>query len=291
MRDSIAGSLGLTALAILIVAKVLATSFSISSGGSGGVFAPSLAIGAMLGAVVGQGTAELFPGLELNTACFALVGMGAFFAGVSKTPIAAILLVSEMTGGYVLLAPLMLVSVVNLMLSTRWTMYESQVPGIADSPAHKGDYVVDVLEGVRVSEVLDEARRPTLISEKATLRQALEIVGHAEGTYFPVVDDTQRLIGIFSLSDVRRIYRVDHVEDVVIVRDFMVERVVTTSPDQTLEDALRTMNEYAIAEVPIVDDEDEGRVIGMLTRNGLGLAYQRRLRELRLQAAGPDLYG
>jgi CIC family chloride channel protein len=283
IQGSIEGRIGTVALLVLILAKILATSFSISSGGSGGVFAPSLAIGAMLGALMGSMGAAAFPGLGVNPSSFALVGMGAFFTGVSKTPIAAILMVSEMTGGYELLAPLMLVSVANMLMSTRWTMYKSQVPGLVDSPAHSGDFVVDVLEGMRVEALLDEARKPTLVSERATLRQALEIVGNAAGTYFPVVDENQRMVGIFSLSDVRRIYGVSNIEDLVIVRDFMVERVETVTPEDGLDAALKILNERSIHELPIVDSEDAGLVLGMMTRNVLGVAYQKRLRALRLR--------
>ena len=224
MRGAIAGQIAIGALLLLIAAKIVGTSLTISSGGSGGVFAPSLAIGALLGATVGQVAVEAFPDLGFNPACFALVGMGGFFAGVAKTPIAAILMVCEMTGGYELLAPLMLVSVVHVMLATRWTMYDSQVQGLVDSPAHHGDFVVDVLEQMTVDDVLAHARQPTLISDRATLRQALEIVSQAAGTYFVAVDENQRMVGIFSLSDVRRMHGARNIEDLVIVRDFMVDR-------------------------------------------------------------------
>ena len=109
METAISGGLTIPVLIVLILAKIVATTATISSGGSGGVFAPALAIGALLGAAVGQGAASLFPGLDINPAAYALVGMGGFFAGVAKVPITAVIMVSEMTGSYTLLAPLMLV--------------------------------------------------------------------------------------------------------------------------------------------------------------------------------------
>jgi CIC family chloride channel protein len=144
--DSIRGSIPLQLLALLIGGKILATSFSIGSGGSGGMFAPSLAIGAMLGSTVGQLAQQLPFGAELDPSSFALVGMGGFFAGVAKTPVAATIIVCEMTGSYALLTPLMLVGVVHVLLARRWTLYESQVEGLVDSPAHAGEFVVVVLE-------------------------------------------------------------------------------------------------------------------------------------------------
>ena len=141
MTGSIASELAISTMAILVIGKVFATSFTISSGGSGGVFAPMLAIGALLGAIVGQVGAELFPDWQVYPGSFALVGMGGFFAGVAKTPITSVIIVSEMTGSYGLLLPLMLVAVVHLMLARSWGIYATQVPGPADSPAHYGDFV------------------------------------------------------------------------------------------------------------------------------------------------------
>ncbi|MEX1024454.1 MAG: chloride channel protein [Planctomycetota bacterium] len=281
MQSAIAGSLGLSVMAILVAAKIFGTAFTIGSGGTGGLFAPSLAIGALLGSIVGQAAEALFPELGIQPGAFALVGMGGFFAGVAKTPIAAILIVSEMTGGYALLAPLMLVSVLHLLFARKWSLYESQVESPVDSPAHTGDFVVDVLERVRVRELLDGARRPTLVHADTTLRRALEIVSTSSGYYFPVVDDADQLVGIFSLTDVRRMFQETAIADLVIVRDFMVENVVTTRPDATLSEALEALNEHGLHELPVVAIDDPRRVLAMLTRNNLGAAYHRRLHALR----------
>lgn len=281
MHGSIAGRIGIGAMAVLVVAKILATSFSIASGGSGGVFAPSLAIGGLVGAIVGQASASLFPGLGIEPASYALVGMGAFFAGVAKTPIAAIIIVCEMTGGYELLAPLMLASVVHLLLATRWTIYDTQVTGVVDSPAHAGDFVVDVLARMRVADLMAEARPPQKIAQDTTLRRALDLVAQATGYYFPVVDGEGRLVGIFSLSDVRRIFQEMAVADLVIVRDFMVEAVVTVTPEDDLNGALQKLNEHGLHEIPVVDSGDPRRVLAMLTRHNLGAAYNRRLQALQ----------
>jgi len=281
MEASIAGEMAIITMVVLVVAKIMATSFAIASGGSGGVFAPSLAIGALLGAIVGKIAQHLFPGLDISPACFALVGMGGFFAGVAKTPIAAIIIVCEMTGSYGLLAPLMLVSVLHLLLANRWTIYDTQVNAPVDSPAHMGDFVVDVLERMRVADLLKNAREPSLVSENTTLRKALDIVSTASGNYFPVVDRAERLVGIFSLSDIRRIFQETAVADLVIVRDFMVDRVVTVTPGDDLNNALAILNEHGLHEIPVVDATDPRRVIAMLTRNNLGAAYHKKLRELR----------
>ncbi len=279
--SAISGELALSALLVLALAKILATSFTISSGGSGGVFAPALAIGALLGAAVGQFAHELFPTLVQHPAAFALVGMGGFFAGVAKVPIASVVMVSEMTGGYDLLAPLMLVAVVHLMLSRGWTMYRAQVTRQIDSPAHVGEFVIDVLQSMKVSDVLKDVRPPRLIHEDVTLRGAMKIVADSHETHFPVVDDEDALVGIFSLTDLRRIFLEEAVGDFVIVRDFMIDQVVTVTLEDSLHDVQRLMTRRGVNAIPVVDTEDRRRVLALLERNSIGTAYNEELRRLK----------
>jgi len=286
MGACLAGSLPLLTLALLVPAKILGTSLTIASGGSGGVFAPSLALGALCGALVGGWGAHAFPDLPIEPACYALVGMGGFFAGVAKTPITAIVIVCEMTGSYGLLAPLMLVAVLHLLLSQRWTIYETQVDGLVDSPAHTGDFVVDALDGLRVADVLPDAHPPETVRENATLRQVLDLVATARSYYYPVVDAEGRMTGIVSLSDVRRIFRASEVDGIVIARDIMVEEVVRVTPETDLNAALRTMNEHGLHELPVVPSDDPRRVLAMLTRQTVSKTYHERLRRLRRPAGG-----
>jgi CIC family chloride channel protein len=119
------------------------------------------------------------------------------------------------------------------------------------------------------------------VAQDATLREALAIVSTAYGSYFPVVDERGELTGIFSLSDVRRIFLETDVHDIVIVKDFMVDHVVRVKREDTLDHALRAMNELAVHAIPVVDSTDDRRVVGMLTRTSIGAAYHRRLQELR----------
>jgi CIC family chloride channel protein len=264
-----------------LLAKIAATTATISSGGSGGVFAPALAIGALLGAAVGQGAAELFPGLDINPAAYALVGMGGFFAGVAKVPITAVIMVSEMTGSYTLLAPLMLVAVIHTLLSQKWSMYEAQVNSPVDSPAHAGDFVVDVLESLSVKEVIAELEEPHLILETTTLRKVLKTVSDSRESYFPVVDKDERLVGIFSLTDLRRIFLEEVAQDVVITRDFMVDNVVTASMEEDLHTVFTRMTTNRINALPVLRGDGERRVLCILDRNDIGRAYDRRLQEMR----------
>ncbi|HRV80953.1 MAG TPA: chloride channel protein, partial [Planctomycetota bacterium] len=278
MKSSVAGDLTPKLIVILILAKILATSLSIASGGSGGVFAPALAIGALVGSGVGQLAHGIMPSVQPGA--FALVGMGGFFAGAAKTPIAAVVMVSEMTGGYHMLAPLMLVAVVHTLLSTRWTMYKSAVASPINSPAHAGDFVIDVLQSLRVRDVLGEIRPPTLIHEDVTLHGAMRIVSESHETHFPVIDD-EGLVGIFSLTDLRRIFLENVIEDMIIVGDFMTDQVVTAKLDDSLHDVQRMMTRKGVNAVPVVDSENPRRVLALLERNMIGRAYNEKLAALK----------
>ncbi|MCP4223785.1 MAG: chloride channel protein, partial [Actinomycetia bacterium] len=214
IKSAIEGDLAPKLIIVLLLGKILATSLSVASGGSGGVFAPALAIGALVGAGVGTIAHTMIPGIQPGA--LALVGMGGFFAGAAKTPIASVVMVSEMTGGYHMLAPLMLVAVIHTLLSVRWTLYTSQVPSPINSPAHAGEFVIDVLQSMKVEDVLEEVRQPTLIHEDVTLRGAMRIVAESHETHFPVIDD-EGLVGIFSLTDLRRIFLEEVITDMVIV--------------------------------------------------------------------------
>lgn len=139
IQMAIDGQLTMSLMLLLCVGKIFATSFTISSGGSGGVFAPSLFIGAMLGGAFGLACEKFFPDTIHHPATFVLVGMGGMFAGVARVPLTAMLMVCEMTGSYNLLVPLMLVCIINVaILAPQWTLYEQQVLTLEDSPAHRG---------------------------------------------------------------------------------------------------------------------------------------------------------
>ncbi|GAB4252799.1 chloride channel protein [Deferrisoma sp.] len=277
IQAALHGRMALWVMLVVCLAKILATSFTISSGGSGGVFAPSLVIGAMLGGAFGLTAESLFPALVQDPRAYVLVGMAGFFAGVSNTPVATLIMVSELTGNYGLLAPLMLVSVAAMLTARATTIYEKQVPGRVDSPAHLGDLVVDVLEGIRVRDLEDQGRRPTPVSEDLPLPQILECIAAADTAYYPVVDGEGRMTGIFSVNDIRRILNEDLPPNLVIARDIAVPRVITATPDEPLSQVLRKLSSRGLEEIPVVDPADPGRVLYMLSRRSVLARYTREL--------------
>lgn len=272
-------------LLLLCAGKIIATSLTISSGGSGGVFAPSLFIGAMLGGAYGQFCNQLFPDAIAHPEAFVLVGMGGFFAGIARVPLTAMLMVCEMSGSYGLLVPLMLVCIVHTaILSSKWSLYEEQVPAMIDSPAHQGDFVIDVLEQIHVGDVFDRNAHLDVVPEDMPLPKILALASRSNSNYFPVVDEQSRLTGIFSLRDLRAVLTGDGAGPLILATDIASQPVLTVNPEDDLHTALRRFTQKNIDEIPVVARDAPDRILGMLGRRELINAYHDRVTELQTPA-------
>jgi CIC family chloride channel protein len=236
----------------------------------------------MLGGAFAGLCNELRPDVIQQPEAFVLVGMGGFFAGVAKVPLTAVLMVCEMTGSYGLLVPLMLVSIINVaVLSSRWTLYEEQVPTIVDSPAHQGDFIVDVLEQIHVRDVVDTSRKIDLVPQQTPLPKILRLAALSKSSYFPVVDDEEALVGIFSLRDLRSVLTGDRAGALVVALDIATQPVLTVVPCDDLHTALRRFTQKNIDDIPVVSVDDSRRVLGMLSRRDLIAAYHERVTALQ----------
>jgi chloride channel protein, CIC family len=270
--------MGVSLLLVLALVKIVATSLTISSGGSGGVFGPSILIGGMLGGACGKFLNYCLPGLSIDTAAFVLVGMGGFFAGVSKTPLTSIVMVSEMTGSYSLLVPLMLACALNMAISRRWTIYEEQVPTPIDSPAHQGDFVVDVLEQLTVKGVGFRSQGVQMIPASMPFHELIHLVARSSETLFLVIDGQGKLTGIFTLHDLRIALVGAEWGPLVLADDLARRPVLSVTPNDNLHTALRRMTELNIDEIPVVDPRNLAILLGLLSgpysQLTLGLRWQ-----------------
>ena len=274
-----AASLSIWVLLAIAGFKIITTSLSISSGGSGGVFGPSMVIGGCLGAAVGKLFHGWWPEVVTDPEPFVIVGMAGFFAGVARAPFSTILMVSEMTGDYKLLLPTMWVATVCFLLNRRWTLYDKQVPTRLDSPAHRGDFIVDVLEGIRVEDVYQRGRKVRMVPEGTSLDDIVHTLAITSQRYFPVVDDKGLMVGIFSAEDVRSYLFDDAIWRVANARDVMVGKIVSVTPDDDLNTALRRFTALNVDELPVVDPDEPRRLIGMIRRKETIHAYNDRLVE------------
>lgn len=272
-QEAIDGTLPLKILLIICFGKILTTSMTLPSGGSGGTFGPSIVIGAALGGAFGYIVWKLFPGQISDPANYVMVGMVGIVTATSKTPIAALIMVSEMTGGYALLVPTALVSAIAYLFSERVSIYEEQVKGRVDSPAHTGAFMVDILQGLRIQDVMQKKKKVFTIPESARLRDIWEVVQSSTALYFPVVNEQEEMTGIISIDDLRSLLFEGHMADLLIAKDFATKDVISLVPDEDLSSALRKFTMKNLDELPVIKGEDSKKVLGMLSRRDIISKY------------------
>jgi len=284
VQQAINNELSLQLMAILVLAKIVATTLTISSGGSGGVFGPSLYIGAMVGGVCGNLFDQLWPGLSLvNPSAFVLVGMGGFFAGIAKVPLAALIMVAEMTGSYGLLVPMMLVCTITYVCTAHSLLYEEQVASRIESPVHRGEMQVDLLDGLYVRE-LPLRTDVQCLKSHVPLRDILPMIPETEQNYFPVLEEEGRMIGIFSLDDIRQVLYHGHLGDLVIAADIALDDFLYLTPDEDLHSALKKFTERNLDELPVVEPQTM-HYLGMLSRREVIRLYNERREEMESQTS------
>ncbi len=273
-------------LLTLAVGKVLTTSFSIGSGGSGGVFGPSVVIGGAMGGVVGIVFHHLMPGVVTEPGAFVVVGMAGFFAAVSNTPISTIIFVSEMTNSYHLLMPSLLVCSVSYLASKRWTIYEKQAKSKVDSNAHAGDFFVDILQTIKVRDLAKLIKKVTLVPEDMSFARFKTFFSETKQHYFPVINADERLVGIFSSTDIRGVLFAKEIEELVVMKDICVEDIITTNMAEDLNSVLQKFTTKNIDSLPVVQEDDNGILIGMLNRREVIAFYNESILKMKNRAAG-----
>ena len=276
---AIDAKISLSVMLIVAIAKIFATSFTIGSGGSGGVFAPSLVIGAMLGGLFGGISHFFFPEIitEPTMSAFVLVGMAAFFAGAAKVPIAAILMISEMAGSYSLLVPLMLTSVVAYALSGGWTIYEKQEKTRKESPAHRREFMVDILEGIKVEDAY--TKDVLTIPGDKTVKEGLYFAERTGHITYPVVDEKGKVMGITTIMDLEK--QREQGADYRRIRLMCTKDVIVAYPDEFLEDVLHKMDTYNVGRLPVVkrggeEGERKKELMGIISRSDIIREHCRR---------------
>jgi CIC family chloride channel protein len=275
LQDCMSPQVTVSALLLLVVAlgKILTTSLTIGSGGSGGVFGPSMVIGGCGGGALGLVFHQLWPWLVPHPASFVIVGMAGFFAAAAKTPFSTLVIVSEMTGNYHLLLPALWVCALAFLLSDEQSIYSSQLASRSLSPAHQGDYVREVLAGVQVGQFLKpDQPLPTVLANDALAKviERLSMTGHQA---LPVVDSDQRLLGMVSLEEVHLASLSPHLQPLVLAADLMHSDIVPLRASDRLDRAVELFVENNMSTLPVVDGSPDHRVVGLVQRNEIATAY------------------
>lgn len=266
----------------IMALKIIATSVSIGSGGSGGIFTPSLFIGAAIGA--GMGLLLYNIGLIGHPGAFALVGMAAFVASTTRATLTAIVLLFEMTASYEIILPLMLSCVVAdavCYVFSEHSIYTSKL-------ARKGINIdlgagQDLMRMVKVKEAM--AKEVLTITPDKPLEVALQMIEDTGHMSLPVVNDSGELHGIITWTDVHSA-ALNH-ERHLTVKDYCVTDLITINPENTLDQALDSLGSREISHLPVVDKLQPNKLIGIITKGDIIKAYNRQ-RFLRKKISWKD---
>lgn len=182
--------------------KIVSSTLTIGSGGSAGIFGPSLFIGGMLGAAVGTAAKLILTGTDVHVGSYVVVGMGAFYAGVANAPIAGIVMICEMTGSYILLPPLIIVSIFTFILSKQISFYKNQVENRFKSPAHHWDMRFDVIDATKIEDMQTQLRHLAEIKITQNLNDLLALSQKVHASDFIVINNENVFVGMISLRKI-----------------------------------------------------------------------------------------
>jgi CIC family chloride channel protein len=277
------------ALVLLLVAlgKIATTGFTIGSGGSGGVFGPSMVIGGCGGGALGIFLHWLWPPLAPQPASFVIVGMAGFFAAAAKTPLSTLVMVSELTGNYNLLLPTLWVCAISFLLSDDQSIYSAQVESRSRSPAHTGAYVREVLAGVVVGQFLEPDKPVLALRAGDRLPEVIQRLRNTESSALPVIDDTGRLLGIISQEEVLLASQSPALLPLVVAADLMRGGIQPLLPEDRLDRALELFVESDVLALPVVNNLKEKMVLGVVRRVDISSTYLRYVQGVTAPADDP----
>ena len=258
----------------MIFLKPLATSFTLGSGNSGGVFAPSLFTGAALGGTFGILVEHFFPGATAGPGAFAVVGMAAVFAAAARAPFTAILIVLEMTSDYRMILPLMAGVIISFIFAERMlrdSIYTLKLTrqGIR---LYRGQDV-DVMESVRVEEVMD--RKPDTVPVSMSVQTLSNQFIRSGRHGFPVLNLDGSLHGVVSLQDYRKaVAKAEGGPLQLTVGDIDTQDLVVSYPDESVGQAMRRMAPRDLSRLVVVGREDTHKLLGVIRRADIVRAYE-----------------
>lgn len=263
-------------LLLLVVLKIMATSLTLGSGGSGGVFAPALFIGAMAGGLYGILIHTVFPGHTASPAVYALVGMGACFAGAAHAPITSIFILFEMTDSYEIILPIM-GAVVMSSLIAHWikpeSVYTEKLKRKGVDLSGKGK--VDILKSMVIKNVM--IRDVQTIPQTMSVKELSGLVGTELHTSLPVTNEHEELVGIITYKEIHLGMLRQQEEESIPVKDCMNPDPVVAYPEEPVDEVFKRMKEKYQGIAPVIKPKGPKKVIGIVTYRNIFDAYEKAL--------------
>ena len=259
-----------TLILLAVFAEIFAMSFTLGSGGSGGIFGPCVVTGSMVGAAFGYYAQQMFPATVTNPSSFAIVGMMAFFGGAAKSPLAVIVMVAEMTGGYGLLAPSMVAVIVAYLLTGSLSVFYNQVETVEDSPAHLEEYETLVLKRTLVKDAMTANVKS--LSPRTNLKTVQDLMETDRISGYPIVSE-DKLVGIITRTDILEVEPSRRGEKVVA--DVMSRELHLVRSDEDLFSAMSSMISNGVGRLPVILLNNRDSLVGIITRTDIANAIEK----------------
>ncbi len=270
--EALASEVALSSLAVLVVAKLVATAITIGSGGSGGVFAPSLVLGAAFGGLVGGLLDTSFPDVIANPGAYALVTMGAMVAATTHAPITAIIMIFELTQSIQIIPPLMAACVISTLVSTRLfrdSIYTQKLARRGVDLARDDD--PNVLKALFVRDILDES--PEVVQASAFFDEVIDRIVNSDHSELFVENEAGELVGAIYLREVRKLLQEqEELRSIVVAGDLVEERAVISAADD-LDAAMQHFARGVADELAVVEPSAPTKLVGSVHQREVLAAY------------------
>jgi len=268
------GKLSWAVMLFLVVFKIMATSITIGSGGSGGIFAPSLFLGSMAGGFFGTVVHSLLPGITASVGAYSIVGMAGVVSGTTHAPLTAILILFEMTGNYLIILPLMIACIISSVASGQLLKDSIYTLKLARRGVNiKAGKEVNILKSMRVKDAMNPA--VDTIPENLSLGSLAEKISRSKYNSFPVVDASGHLTGMLSYVDYHDIVFDENLMNLVVAKELATQNVVTVSADDNLYTALERIAARDFSILPVVSSHNPKQLLGVLTRRDIMASYNK----------------
>ncbi|GMT43009.1 MAG: chloride channel protein [bacterium] len=274
MDKVLTGKMAWSLALALIFIKIIATSITIGSKGSGGKFAPALFIGSMAGGVFGAGVNFFFPDITGPPGGYALVGMGAVMSAVAHAPLTNILMVFELTDNYQVIAPIMVACIsatfmYSYFFSNSIYIEELRLRGVSIWGGRESS----IMSEIKIKDVM--TKKFETIPEDMPFKKILNLISRSKEMYFPCVDEKGRMTGVISLQDLREIMFESDLADLVVAKELAQEKVISLYPDENLNDAMERFAIKDLDELPVVSRHSANKILGILKRKDVISAYKK----------------
>lgn len=277
MNQALLGQLPWITMLILVFVKMLATSVSLGSGGSGGIFAPSLFLGTMTGGFFGSLVHQYWPGTTATSGAYSLVGMGAVVAGATHAPITAILIIFELTNDYKIILPLMIASIIATIFTTKVQKESIYTLKLIRRGVNlfKGREV-NLLRSLKVKEVMRDD--PVIIPPDLNFKELLQLMVNTSHSQFFVLNRNNEFVGAVSIQEIRHaMLDQEELAPLLIAIDLVNSNVPVIHPEDNLDTVMKLFGKWDLEEFPVLSARDGQKVVGVITHKDVIDAYNREL--------------